>query len=117
MDPSLVTFDYIKQNSGKNPDEVLIDVREPKELEESGKIPHSINIPLGTLENAFSNMPEEQFKTNYGINKPKKENTIIVHCKMGGRSAKAQILLRGLGYTDVKNYLGGFSDWAKHMEG
>ena len=36
---------------------------------------------------------------------------IIVHCKLGGRSAKAVDLLRKAGFSNVKNLAGGIDAW------
>ena len=59
---------------------VLLDVREPHEFQ-IGRIPGSILIPLGEL-------PKRVSELDAGAE-------MIVHCKMGGRSAKA-IDFRGL---------------------
>jgi 3-mercaptopyruvate sulfurtransferase SseA len=39
---------------------LLLDVREPKELEELGTIPDSINIPLGQLEKRLGELPKDR---------------------------------------------------------
>jgi sulfur-carrier protein adenylyltransferase/sulfurtransferase len=39
-----------------------------------------------------------------------------VHCKMGGRSAKAAAFLRQQGYTNVKNLKGGIADWSDKID-
>lgn len=40
----VVDYDYVKAMASE-PEKCLIDVRNPDELVEVGKIPHSINIP------------------------------------------------------------------------
>lgn len=40
----VVAYEVVKDLSN-HPEKLLIDVREPKELQETGIIPHSINIP------------------------------------------------------------------------
>lgn len=47
-----VTFDYVKSLKD-NKEVLLIDVREPSELEETGTIPGSINIPCKYLKKYF----------------------------------------------------------------
>ncbi|KAF7268810.1 hypothetical protein GWI33_018157 [Rhynchophorus ferrugineus] len=111
MGENLVSYDEVLQSSNKN--ELIIDVREPKELEETGHIPGSINIPLGQLEDVIKNLSDEEFCTKFGRNKPKKEEPVTVHCKLGGRSAKAYALMKNLDYSSVKNYSGGWADWEK----
>jgi 3-mercaptopyruvate sulfurtransferase SseA len=39
---------------------LLLDVREPKELEELGTIPDSVNIPLGQLEKRLGELPKDR---------------------------------------------------------
>ena len=73
----------------------ILDVREPREFEIC-RIPGSTLIPLGELPNRLAELPQ-------GADAPE----IIVHCKMGGRSAKAVGLLRDRGFTRLKNLKGG----------
>ena len=62
-------------------------MREPREFEIC-RIPGSTLIPLGELPKRLAEIPQ-------GPDAP----DIVVHCKMGGRSAKAVALLRDHGYT------------------
>lgn len=39
---------------------LLLDVREPKELEELGTIPDSVNIPIGQLEKRLGELPKDR---------------------------------------------------------
>ena len=41
---------------------------------------------------------------------------IVVHCKMGGRSAKAVTLLRERGFTRVRNLKGGILAWIERVD-
>jgi len=45
-----------------------------------------------------------------------KNRDILVHCKMGGRSAKACAALADLGYTRLYNLEGGIVGWAKEID-
>jgi molybdopterin/thiamine biosynthesis adenylyltransferase/rhodanese-related sulfurtransferase len=45
-----------------------------------------------------------------------KDRPILVHCKMGGRSAKAAGVLIEHGYTDVTNLEGGITAWATEID-
>ncbi|XP_049820333.1 rhodanese domain-containing protein CG4456-like isoform X2 [Aethina tumida] len=106
----VVTYEDIKQI--KRDDNVtLIDVREPLELIETGTIPGSINIPLGEIEAAFTQTPNELFLKKYGRPKPNSKDPIIFSCKSGKRSAIAQNIVQNIGYSNVRNYLGGWTDW------
>jgi len=79
---------------------VLVDVREPHEYE-IAKIPGSTLIPLGKLPERFSELD--------------KGAKLIVHCKMGGRSAKAVQFLREKGY-DATNVTGGINAWSESID-
>jgi 3-mercaptopyruvate sulfurtransferase SseA len=39
---------------------LLLDVREPRELEELGTLPDSVNIPLGQLEKRLGELPKDR---------------------------------------------------------
>ncbi|MFT6327354.1 MAG: phage shock protein E [Crocinitomicaceae bacterium] len=43
---------------------------------------------------------------------PNKDDEILVYCRSGGRSGKAETMLKELGYTNVKN-IGGLADAKK----
>ena len=76
----------------------LIDVREPFEVEIS-RIPGAVLIPLGELPGRLSEVPQDR--------------DVAVHCKAGGRSAKAVKLLRDSGWTRVRNVQGGILAWSE----
>ena len=79
-----------------NYDGLLIDVREPDEYA-AAHIEGSRLIPLKTLPENLDSLP--------------KDRDILVHCKAGGRSAKAVQLMLDHGYTRVKNVTGGIDAW------
>ena len=41
---------------------------------------------------------------------------VIVHCKMGGRSAKAVAFLQQSGFTKVHNLTGGINAWSERVD-
>ncbi|GFY52429.1 hypothetical protein TNIN_205251 [Trichonephila inaurata madagascariensis] len=93
---------------------VLIDVREPAELKDDGKIPNSVNIPLGQIADAFK-MPETDFKSKYGIPKPDAEaESFVLSCRSGKRATDAFQKLSSLGYNNMSVYSGSFQDWVKN---
>jgi sulfur-carrier protein adenylyltransferase/sulfurtransferase len=75
---------------------LLIDVREPDEYA-IANISGSQLIPLKTLPDQLENLP--------------KNREIYIHCKMGGRSARAVQFLLDNGFTQVKNITGGIDAW------
>jgi hydroxyacylglutathione hydrolase len=75
---------------------VPFDVREQREFE-SGHIPGSIHIPLGSLESHLDRLP--------------RENPILVYCGHGERSATDLSLLERAGFGPLLNLDGGIGDW------
>lgn len=58
---------------------------------------------MADLEEALKLSPDE-FKAKFGRDKPRPENEVIFHCKMGGRAGRASLLAESLGfvkYVDV----------------
>lgn len=82
----------------KEQDAIVLDVRNGGEIA-SGKVPHALNIPLGTLEARL-------FELEPYRNKP-----IIVNCQLGGRSLSACQILKNHGFTDIYNLKGGIAAW------
>jgi rhodanese-related sulfurtransferase len=76
----------------------IIDVREPSEYAEyniSGKL-----IPLGQIQVLQIDEIEHL-----------KNEEVIIHCKVGGRSTQACMILETAGFTNVVNLVGGMVAW------
>ena len=82
----------------------LIDIRDVIELQNTGRIENSFNIPRGMLE--FSIHPESSFFKREKID-PNKE--MVLFCAAGGRSALAAKTLKDMGFKKVSHIDGGFS--------
>ncbi len=83
-----------------------IDVRSIPEYE-AGHPEGALNVPLLHMQNgrmignpAFGQVMEANFK---------KDDQVVVGCKMGGRSLQAATLLEAAGFTNVVDVRGGFS--------
>ncbi|MFT3986684.1 rhodanese-like domain-containing protein [Aestuariivirga sp.] len=89
---------------GRN-DVVIIDIRDPRELEREGRIPGSFHAPRGMLE--FWVDPASPY------HKPifAEDKTFIIHCASGWRSLLATEVLQRMGLKPVKNLKGGFGAW------
>ena len=83
---------------------LVLDVREPPEVEKTGKVASAVNVSRSFLE--FRADPESQHDKNFA-----KDKNVIVYCVSGGRAALSGKLLKDMGYERVYN-LGGFKDWA-----
>jgi adenylyltransferase/sulfurtransferase len=80
---------------------VLLDVREPGEYEVA-RLPDSVLIPLGELPQRLSELDASA--------------PTIIHCKAGGRSAKALALLVHAGFTDACHLKGGINAWSQEID-
>tara|TARA_B100000614_G_scaffold256073_1_gene274049 strand:+ start:222 stop:605 length:384 start_codon:yes stop_codon:yes gene_type:complete len=82
----------------------MIDIRDAGELEMTGTVENSINIPRGLLE--FQLDPNSPLVQN-GIIDLNKET--VLYCAAGGRSALATKTLKDMGFKKVCHIDGGFS--------
>jgi rhodanese-related sulfurtransferase len=84
---------------------LIVDVRDPSEVQASGKIKGAVNISRGMLE--FRADPESPYH-NPAF---QKDRTVLVYCASGGRSALVGKTLKDFGYDAVYN-VGGFKELA-----
>ena len=98
------TVEELKARIDRGEPLFILDVREPNEYQ-IARIPGSTLIPLGELPKRFAEVPS-------GPGAP----DVVVHCKMGGRSAKAVRQLADRGFTNVKNLKGGILAWADRID-
>ncbi len=89
------------QKLARGDDLDLIDVREPHEYA-IARIDGARLIPLGTLTEAIASL--------------EREREIIVHCKSGGRSARAVRFLQDVGFRNVWNLTGGITRWSAEVD-
>lgn len=95
-----MTVGELKEKLDKGEKPFILDVREQFE--------YDICNLGGTL------IPLAQIPNRFGELDPNQE--IVVHCKMGGRSAKAVAFLREHGFKNAKNLDGGIIAWAKEID-
>lgn len=88
-------------------DAVLVDVREPEELEEHGWIAGAVHVPRGLLE--FWADPTSP------VHRPELDprRRTIVYGSTGDRSALAVGSLEALGYRDLAHLDGGIAAWKR----
>ncbi len=79
----------------------LVDVREPQEYE-IARIPGARLIPLGELPRRIHELDSSR--------------EIVLHCKVGARSAKAGKLLYDAGFRKIKNVAGGIDAWSHEID-
>lgn len=95
-----ITVMELKAKLDRGDDVVLLDVREPHEFEIVNLGGHL--IPLNDLRKRFGEIDSSR--------------EVVVHCHHGTRSARAVTLLRGLGFSNVKNLAGGIDQWAVKID-
>ncbi len=96
-----ISVQELKAKIDKKEKFVLVDVREPNEYE-IARIPGSKLIPLGDVAAR--------------VNELDTADDIVVHCKSGGRSAKAVRVLQTMGFKKLKNVKGGILAWADEID-
>lgn len=84
----------------ENPPDLLIDVRMPAERVQNGQIAGSVSMPLESMLSYADLLPAD------------KAANIVVYCAVGHRGNMGATILRTLGYTNVRNLVGGFGAWA-----
>ncbi len=94
-----ITVEELKQKMDAGEKFIFIDVREPYEYEEFNL--GATLIPLGNLPGAIPDLMDH------------KNSEIILHCRSGARSGSAKITMAQLGFTNVRNLLGGVLEWQR----
>jgi sulfur-carrier protein adenylyltransferase/sulfurtransferase len=84
-------------------DFVLIDVREPNEFE-------IVSIDGAVL------IPKGQFLDGSALEQLPNDKQIVLHCKVGGRSAEALAVVKGAGFSDAIHVGGGITAWVHQIE-
>lgn len=84
---------------------VLIDLRDPRELEREGRIPGAKHVTRGMLE--FWIDPESPYHKPFFAS----GKTFVFFCASGWRSALATKTAQDMGLSPVKHILGGFTAW------
>jgi len=100
--PSITTQQLKAQrDSGNAP--FLLDVRKPFEAE------------IASME-ADQLIPVQELEGRLGELEVAKDATFVVHCKLGGRSAKAVKLLHDNGWAGATNLVGGIIAWSDDVD-
>jgi thiosulfate/3-mercaptopyruvate sulfurtransferase len=127
-DEKIRTYLNHVSESLKNNQSILVDVRSPPEFtgevtapaeyptehaQRGGHIPSAINVPWGKAvnEDGTFKSPEDLMKL-YKENGIIPEKEVISYCRIGERSSHTWFVLKYLlGYPDVKNYDGSWTEW------
>jgi adenylyltransferase/sulfurtransferase len=97
-----ITATELKKRLDAGEDKQLIDVRQPDE-NAFARIPGAKLIPLGEILNRMNEIDENR--------------ETVIHCKMGGRSARAIDALQRSGFKGkLKNLRGGITAWSNEVD-
>lgn len=107
----LITMRALGPPRDDSPPIWLIDVRDKSEVAREGKIPTSVNLPLGELKKALLSDCED-FDLVYGFPKPEKHHDNVIFYSINHvKSATAVEIAHRLGYRKARHYSGGYDDW------
>ena len=81
----------------------LIDVREPGEWE-------IVNIDGAVL------IPKGEFLNGSALEKLPHDKQVVLHCKVGGRSAEVLAVVKSAGFSDAIHVGGGILAWVSQIE-
>jgi len=93
----------LKEREDGQRDFMLVDVREPNEYE-INRIPGSVLIP------------KDEFLNGSAIEKLPQDKPIVLHCKVGGRSAEVLAILKGAGFDNSVHVGGGVAAWVNQID-
>jgi adenylyltransferase/sulfurtransferase len=96
-----ITPNSLQAMMNAEPNLYVLDVREPHETAICA-IEGAHKIPLGQISERYLEVPSDR--------------PVVVHCKMGGRSARAVEFLRSKGYANVMNLAGGIMRWIDDVD-
>jgi len=117
------------RQSVKAPGKAFVDVRGPKEFsgeilappeyptehaQRGGHIPGAVNIPWAQAVNDADGTfkPVDDLRALYGAKGITPDKEVIAYCRIGERSSHTWFVLKYLlGYPDVRNYDGSWTEW------
>jgi rhodanese-related sulfurtransferase len=96
-----ITPQELKQRLDAGSGPVLVDVRQDWETKLC-RLPNAVHIPIEEIE-----LRTEELN---------RDDEIVVYCHQGVRSAAVAEYLRGLGFSNVRNLMGGLDYWARAVD-
>ena len=99
------TADLIAQLD--DPTLVVVDIRDPRERDQTGYIPGSVHAPRGMIE-FWVDPDSPYFKEDFG----QEGKNYVFHCASGWRSTLTVATSQDMGF-DAAHLKDGFTDWVK----
>jgi rhodanese-related sulfurtransferase len=101
----------LEEQLQKNPDTLILDVREPYEFD-AMHIKGSLNVPRGVLETACEYDYEETVPELVEA----RDRDIVVVCRSGNRSIFACEIMQRMGYKNVMSLKTGLRGWSDYEQ-
>lgn len=124
-DNAIANLDYVRANLG-NPKVVLMDTRTAKEFsgEKSlaarpGHIPGAINFDWVNAMDPSRNLrlkDKDSLRADIEALGITRDKEIIVYCQTHHRSAHTFVVLKHLGYQQLRGYAGAWSEWGNRQD-
>jgi len=129
-----VFLNYVKESLNAGDRVALVDVRGPKEFsgeilsppeyptehaQRGGHIPRAANIPWSQAvnDNDGTFKAADELKKLYESKGITPDKEVIAYCRIGERSSHTWFVLKYLlGYADVKNYDGSWTEWGNMID-
>lgn len=93
----------LKDKLDKGDDLVILDIREPHELQIS-KLDNTLHIPIREIESRLTELEEY------------KDKDIVVYCRTGRRSEQCTEFLQAKGFSKAINLTGGIHAWSDDVD-
>lgn len=100
-DATAMSARELQEERSRNPELVLIDVREPQEAD-IARISGATLIPLRELPRRLAELPPH--------------GEIVTFCHHGQRSQRARDILKGAGFENVRSLAGGIDAWSVEVD-
>ena len=85
---------------------LVVDIREPEELRQTGVIPGALFAARGMIE-FYADPTSPYHRPEF-----ERDRRIVLYCASGGRSALATAALQDLGYAKIAHLAGGVKAWS-----
>ena len=96
----LTPVEFVAQRAAGS-DAVLLDVREPWELD-IARLPGTVDVPMAQLADRIGELDPQR--------------AVVVLCRSGSRSLAVARFLEGRGFRSVANLTGGILAWARDLD-
>jgi sulfur-carrier protein adenylyltransferase/sulfurtransferase len=100
---STISVHDLKSMLDRGDDFYLVDVREPNEYE-------IVSIPGAVL------IPKQEIIDGSALERLPNDKPIVLHCKVGGRSAECLAVLKSAGFADATHVGGGILAWVNQID-